>query len=337
MKFLKFLGILIVILIIAVVVLGLIAPKDYKVERSQNINAPKELVFSHVKYWNNWQAWSPWGEKDKTMKVTVSGTDGEKGSVYKWTGDPKNTGKGEMKNTGVIEDAEIKYHLHFLEPWDSESEGYVKVTGTGNQCKVAWGFHGKSPFPMNIMNLFMSMEKMVGPDFSKGLKLLKAICEKEAEPLLKYNVQQVDFTEKTYAFIRKEVEFTGIKEFFETSFSTITEAMKKNKLEFAGAPCGLYYVWDDENQKSDMAAAVPIKGELKSFDIGTITLPQSTAYSVDYFGPYEQSEMAHNALNLYLKIKKMEYKPPIIEEYITDPSQEPDPEKWHTKLYYFGQ
>jgi len=52
MKFLKILGIIILILVVVLVILGLVAPKKkYSVERTVIIDAPRELVFSKVKYW----------------------------------------------------------------------------------------------------------------------------------------------------------------------------------------------------------------------------------------------------------------------------------------------
>ena len=57
---------------IVLVVLGLIAPSDYHIERTTVINAPKELVFPHVRYWTKWRAWSPWAERDPTPRASIS-------------------------------------------------------------------------------------------------------------------------------------------------------------------------------------------------------------------------------------------------------------------------
>lgn len=47
-----------------------------------------------------------------------------------------------------------------------------------NTIKVKWGFSGKWDYPMNIMGLFMDMDKAVGSDFQTGLENLKRIMEK---------------------------------------------------------------------------------------------------------------------------------------------------------------
>jgi effector-binding domain-containing protein len=41
------------------------------------------------------------------------------------------------------------------------------------------------------------------------------------------------------------------------------------------------------------------------------------------------------ALDEYMAEKGLQYIPPVVEEYLTDPGQEPDTAKWLTKVIYF--
>lgn len=337
MKVLKVIGIIVLILIAVIIVLGLVAPKKYNVERSVVIDAPKELVFEHVKYWRNWQKWSPWAAQDPTMEVFIEGKDGEMGSIYKWTGDPDKTGVGQMTNTGIKDNEEIAYHLNFMKPWESESDGYVRLSEVDGGTKVAWGFYGENPFPWNIVMLFMSMDKMVGKEFDTGLGLLKNLAEKEAKMVAGFKIKQVKFSAKSYAAIRKEISFKDMQSFFQQSYETIQRAMRKKYLRPRGAPSGLYYTWDEQNMKSDMAAAMPIRGKINVGEVKTIKLPKTTAFSIDYYGSYEGSIYAHKALGLYMQQNGLTLKAPVVEEYITNPQAEPDTSKWLTKIYYFAE
>jgi hypothetical protein len=47
-----------------------------------------------------------------------------------------------------------------------------------NETRVKWGFDSQMKYPMNLMLLFMSMEKMIGNDLGTGLTNLKNILEK---------------------------------------------------------------------------------------------------------------------------------------------------------------
>ena len=50
-------------------------------------------------------------------------------------------------------------------------------TFTEKETEVNWGFDSKLNYPMNLMLLFMNMEKMIGNDFSTGLTNLKNVLE----------------------------------------------------------------------------------------------------------------------------------------------------------------
>lgn len=47
-----------------------------------------------------------------------------------------------MTNPGVKKNEEISYRLHFIKPWESHSDGYVRLSEVSEGTKVAWGFHG---------------------------------------------------------------------------------------------------------------------------------------------------------------------------------------------------
>jgi len=160
-----------------IVVLVLIAPKNYDVCRTVTIDRPLKEVFQYLKLLKNQDNWSPWAEKDPNMKKTLTGTDGEVGCVSAWEGN-KDVGSGEQEIMGITENEEIASQLRFLKPFKSTSDAYLRVTKDGSSTKVIWGFSGKNKFPVSIMMLFMNMDKSVGGDFEKGLQKLKGILEK---------------------------------------------------------------------------------------------------------------------------------------------------------------
>jgi effector-binding domain-containing protein len=337
MKVLKVVGIILVALVAIVVVLGLIAPKNYRIDRSVTIDSPKALVFRHVQFWRNWGDWSPWAERDSTMQVSVEGADGGEGAIYKWTGDKKLSGKGEMINTGVKPNEQIDYHLNFLEPWPIEADGDVEVADADGGTKVTWSFYGEMSFPWNVTMLFVSRDKMAGKDLERGLERLKNLCQQEAQAIKSYHVRKIRFPAKSFAAIRKEISITNVSEFYSQSLGKIMQEMGKKSAKMAGIPCGLYYTWDEQNHVTDMAAAVPVNKSITSGDIKTIKLAAATAYAVDYYGPYEKIIPAHLAINMYLEKNGLTFKPPVIEEYVTDPLTQPDNSKWLTRIYYFTE
>ncbi|MDZ7331095.1 MAG: SRPBCC family protein [candidate division KSB1 bacterium] len=180
MKIIRVIGLIIVVLAFVVLILSLSAPKSYHVERSIVIQVPKHQVFEHIKYWRNWKAWSPWAEMDSAIVVTIAGIDGQIGSKFQWKG--KRAGRGEMIATNIQEDEELAYHLRFVKPWESESNGYLRLTAVDDHAtQVTWAFYGKSPFPWNFITLFFSLDYMIGGDFERGLERLKSILESQSK------------------------------------------------------------------------------------------------------------------------------------------------------------
>jgi len=160
-------------LVLIVLILGLIAPKHYEVNRSVVINKPLSEVFNYLKYVKNQDDWSPWKKKDPNMKQTFEGTDGEVGFISKWVGN-KDVGEGEQEIKKIVENESIETELRFLKPWKSQSDAYIRVVGLEpKQTNVTWGFSGRNKFPFSIFMLFMNMDKAVGKDFEEGLANLK--------------------------------------------------------------------------------------------------------------------------------------------------------------------
>lgn len=336
MKALKIIGLILLGLVAVIAILGLVAPKPYFVERTITIDAPKQVVFQHVKFWKAWQAWSPWADMDSTMQVTYEGNDGDKGAKYRWSG--KITGVGEMENTGVKENEELLYHLTFIEPMASETDGYIRVKDDQGGTNVAWSFYGSSPFPWNVVQLFYSMDKMVGKDFEKGLLTLKSLAEKDMARVKSYVINETTFPARTYVAIRQSVAFKDIPDFYAASFGKAMEAVNKAGAQMAGPPTGLYYKWDEQAGVTDMAAAIPMTGKKQvAAEFQVVSLPKRTAYVLDYYGPYEKMLLPYLALDNYFMEKGLKQSSPVVEEYITDPGSEPDQSKWLTKVYFFAE
>ena len=168
---------ILLVLLLIVLVLGLIAPKDYQVERKIIVEKPKNEVYQYIKYLKNHDKWSPWATRDPDMKKEFKGTDGEVGFVSAWDGN-KQVGSGEQEIIKMIENDRLETALRFFKPWKSESDAYVQLQDAGdNKTEVAWGFTGSNNFPVNIMMMFMNMDKTVGKDFQEGLNNLKANLE----------------------------------------------------------------------------------------------------------------------------------------------------------------
>jgi hypothetical protein len=165
--------------VIIVLILGLAAtkPDTFSVQRSATIKAPPEKIMPLISDFHNWPAWSPWEKLDPNMQRTLTGAPNGKGAIYEWQGN-SDVGRGRMEITDYAAPNSVTIKLDFLEPMAMSNMTQFVLTPQGESTNVTWNMNGPMPFISKIMSVFVSMDKMVGKDFEKGLTQLKAASEK---------------------------------------------------------------------------------------------------------------------------------------------------------------
>lgn len=332
MKVLKIIGIIVGLLIAIVAVLGIVAPKEMSVARSTVIDAPASTVYKYISTFEQTNRWQPWMQLDPSMKSGIDGTDGEVGTKYWWEGNG-DVGKGEQIVKSMTPNKSVEMDLRFIEPWESSAVAKTELEEVEGGTKVTWGFSSPMSFPMNIMGMLMS--GALETDYDKGLANLKALVEEEKDMMPTYEIQTIDFPAKQLVALRKEMPISEMSTFIQTEMPKIGEAVMTKNIEMAGTAMTLTYVWDEENGVTESAVAIPVSGEQDlGGDYEFVEIPATKALVVDYYGEYDGTVAAHEAIDAHMKAQGLTWKTPVIEEYVTDPSQEPDPSKWLTRVYY---
>lgn len=177
MKILKTILIALGILIAIPLVVALFMEKKYAVEREIVINRPKAEVFEYLKSLKRQSNWSTWVLQDPKIQMTYGGEEGTVGSYAEWKSDEMGSGRQTVKN--IIEGERIETELHFTQPYESYSPARLVTEAVGEaQTKVKWAMDGEMAYPFNFMQVFMSMDEMIGTEYAKSLANLKAILEK---------------------------------------------------------------------------------------------------------------------------------------------------------------
>ncbi|MDZ4749281.1 MAG: SRPBCC family protein [Saprospiraceae bacterium] len=336
MKALKYFLIVIGILLLITVILGLAGPKSYDVHRSAVVRGTPQQVWPYVSSLKNMALWSPWAEKDTVMVVEYTGTDGTVGSTSSWSGN-KHVGKGVQTITKLEPTTYSETELKFMEPMENTATGFLTLKDTIGGTFVTWGIKGENGFVGRIFGSVMNMDKMMAPDFERGLSKLAALVA--SSPKMETGALQVmpgEYPGGKYLGIRGSMTFDKIPAFYEKSYGNIFPALEKAGGKPTGMPCGLYYNWDTEKMTSDLAAAVACTGDFKSpAGMDVINLPAAKSLTIDYLGGYNSVGKAHEIMDAYMRDNKLKQLTPVIEEYVTDPGTEPDSNKWLTKVTYF--
>ncbi len=176
MKFLKVLGIIIVVLAVIIVVGGMFLPKTYSVSRSTVINAPDSVIYKNIADFNEFYKWNPWAKMEPTAKTKITNPVATVGHLYEWEG--KETGQGYMKVKNLSPYKMVDIELKFIKPFESLADTRFDIANEGTGNKVTWTMAGDQNLMSKWMCVFVSMDKMIGKDFEDGLKSLKEKSEK---------------------------------------------------------------------------------------------------------------------------------------------------------------
>jgi uncharacterized protein YndB with AHSA1/START domain len=170
-------AVVLAIAIAIVLVLAAAKPNTFSVQRGATMKAPPEKIFSLINDFHQWGKWSPWENRDPAMTRSFSGAESGRGAVYAWEGN-KNVGSGRMEILDASTPSKITIKLDFLKPFEAHNTAEFTMLPQGNATSVNWVMHGPAPFLSKMMQVFMSMDKMIGKDFEAGLANLKGIAEK---------------------------------------------------------------------------------------------------------------------------------------------------------------
>lgn len=333
-KLLKYLIILLILLALIAVALMAFSPTQLFIDESETIDAPPVMVYNMVNDFKKWRTWSPWDEMDPNAEHSYTTKTAGVGAQWSWKGN-KEVGEGSQTIKESKKGELISTVLKFG-GWDGESLSDWKFEDVDGKTKVTWGFAGgETPFVFRPFNLLMKSGLV--KTYKKGLSNIKKIAEERSQEKVYngYKVNEVYIGKKNYIMNRQVVEMDKMQQFYTQNLGALFMKAQGEKLEMDGMPSGLFFSWDQAKGTTDMAAAIPLKEAMTIPGTISQTLLDGKAIQVDYYGDYDKTEKAHNAITEYMDDHGLLVNYPIVQEYVTDPTTEKDPSKWLTKITYY--
>ena len=174
-KLLKKTGLGILGLLVILLIIGFLLPTERKIEVTEQIDAPVQLVFEQVNDLRNWENWSPWKELDPLMEMSYSNPPVGKGAFYKWTSDNPRIRSGKLTLVEVVPQQKIVTAMEFEDGNKGTSE--FRFSEEKRATEVTWSMQlrfGRSPIG-RYMGLFMAggLRQM----FDKGLTNMRVNME----------------------------------------------------------------------------------------------------------------------------------------------------------------
>jgi len=136
------------------------------------------------------------------------------------------------------------------------------------------------------------------------------------------------------AFVRRVLPMAEIRGFFDTVFGTVMEAVAGAGGTVAGPPFGWYHGIPGETV--DVAAGFPVTGIDPGAVDGTEAVVEDRAGGravvALHVGPYDGLADSYGQVVAWMGERGLQSRGDVWEEYLTDPSVEPDASRWQTRL-----
>jgi hypothetical protein len=172
--------VVLVILIAVLCIIAAFAPKKYVITREITINKPAENVYEYLRFLNHHREFNQWLKYDPNTKIELKGNaDGQEGAILSFESEHEKCGKGEFENVRLIKNKQIDFKIRFMAPYVFTADGTLFVNAVNeNQTNLVWKYQGGKDWPMNIILLFVNMDKIIGADIESTMRNIKTNTEK---------------------------------------------------------------------------------------------------------------------------------------------------------------
>ncbi len=138
-------------------------------------------------------------------------------------------------------------------------------------------------------------------------------------------------SDQAVATRRARVPLADLAQFFDGTYRDVLQAIQAQGLRPAGPPFARY--WGPVTDSADVEAGFPVTGFATHGDIQAASLPGGDAVVGTHVGPYESLGQTWQSLEQWAQAQgRARRGDQCWEIYLTDPSAEPDPDRWRTQV-----
>jgi effector-binding domain-containing protein len=319
------------VLVTAAAAVGLMLPRHARVERSVVINRPASLIFAAVNSFQLFSRWSPWQDLDPNMHQSAQGPRDGVGAKLVWSGNDK-VGSGTQQITGAVPDRSVASDLDF---GNGVAKSLLTLTADGPATRVAWTLDidmGANPIGHYVG---LTMDRMIGPDFARGLSNLKTLLESMPNvDITGFSAQEVQMIPAPILLVAESSAAApnAIADAYMDGFTKIAKFMARHKLHQKGAPLGIDGAATPASYSFD--AGIPVdRADVASAD--GVRVSQSyagKALKAIHIGPYDGLAKTDAKLGAYVVAHGYQQNGATFSSFVDDPGSVPI-ETLRTEVY----
>ena len=316
------------------VAVGFFLPRTAHVERATTIEAPAAMVFTVLNGFRQFDRWSPWAGIDPNAKTTHEGPESGVGAKMNWAGNAE-VGTGSQEVIESTPDSQIRVRLTFGDfPGSFEASYTLAPAAAGT--RVTWAFD--ADYGSSLVGRYFGLlsDRMIGPDYEKGLAQLKAFVE--SMPRADFSGLRMETVNAvpvpvvmTSTSSPRDARAIGVA--LGVAYSRLSGYMTARGLRQAAAPIAIFH--GESNGSLRMDAAIPVDRTDAESD-GPIRAGRTfagRAVKAVYRGPYAGLGAANEQVRAYLVAAGLKQAGPSWEQYLSDPGTTPQDELI-THIYY---
>ena len=156
-------------LLIAALVVGIVLPGRWEVERTVVVSAPPPAVFPWLDDPHRWDQWAPMGDVESTFSGPARGS----GATRSW--DHPEMGDGKFIILATREDREVQYRVEVQEG-TLVTHGTLRLTPEGAGTRVTWTEMGDFGWNPLMGYTALGMDRMQGNQMENALRRLSELA-----------------------------------------------------------------------------------------------------------------------------------------------------------------
>jgi len=175
MKVLRGLSVFVIALVALFLAVWALLPKHAHVERSVSTTAGPATVYALVDGFTRFNEWSPWSRLDPDTRYTYGGPERGVGARMEWTSDKPEVGSGRQEVIAVEPGRGVTYDLDL--GMGNPTISTITLVPEADGTRITWALDVDLSGSVLGRYFGLLLDRMVGPDYERGLAQLKALAE----------------------------------------------------------------------------------------------------------------------------------------------------------------